>query len=138
MGDRARLDHAKAGTGPHASSDRTQHPTIELHAPDAFDRGAGSEFLAGSPFSLKRRARRGMRETRYRSAAFPRVPAMTSVKPSKAKIGRPTAFAFGFAAISRHGVIRPWIAPIGCALCRPGEFRRMRKVRQRPGTVIVD
>src|SRR5579863_9107660 len=113
MGDRARLDSAAARPGPNAVSYGHRERAIELHASDAFDRGARRELLAGPATSVTCVINDG--------AALASLP--------ESQICRAAAFAFGFAAISRHRVVGPWLAPVGCTLGGPEEIARAGKMR---------
>ena len=57
---------------------------------------------------------------------------------SKPQISRAPPLAFSFAAIARHGVAVPRLSPVGGLLRHPEKIRRARKMRERPGDVIVD
>src|SRR6185312_7839422 len=56
----------------------------------------------------------------------------------KSQMGGPAPFAFGLAAVARHGEAGPWQAPVVGTLGDPGKVRRAQQMRERPCGVIVD
>ena len=124
MGDRARLILLRLGPSRTAGAGGHRDRAGQFHAPDALDRRAGRRFLADPSIGVSRLHR----HVRERSAeSFP-----------KPQIGRVPAFALGFASVARHGVAGPGQPPVGGAFRGPGEIRRARQVRQRPGAVVGD
>src|SRR4030081_2579128 len=61
-----------------------------------------------------------------------------SALPSESQIRRAAALAFGLGSVTCRRVVRPWQPPVGGTLRGPDEIARARKMRQRPGTIIVD
>ncbi|MEY9405744.1 uncharacterized protein (DUF2336 family) [Bradyrhizobium ottawaense] len=99
------------GPPPHAGRCRYRGRTRQLHAPDADDRRARRQFLAQPADDLE---------------------------SSESQIRRLPSFARGLSAVARHGVARPLLSEVVGALGKPDEILRTRKMRQRPGAVIVD
>src|SRR6478735_8914911 len=109
MGYRPRPDSAAAGSEPPAIGDGHRDGAGQLRASGALDCGARDEFLE--------------------SASVGMINPSSTVCAPEPQIRRAAAFALGFAAIARHGVIWPRIVPVGGAFCEPKEIRRSRQMR---------
>src|SRR5579864_2507772 len=57
---------------------------------------------------------------------------------SEIEIGGGAALALRLAAISRHRIVRPRLAPIGGAFGGPEKIGCARKMRKCPGAIVVD
>ena len=109
--------------------------TIRAHRQSRSDRTSGPRARQAHGVGSDRRPKGAHGEARSEAANMRR--GMDQILRNR-RYGGMAAFALGFASISRHGVVGPWQAPVVGPLRGPGEIRRPREMRQRPGAVIGD